>query len=582
MPPTPKSAKSGASPKRKKTPRTSTKAKAKSSQREPSPDSMARRVKSVTSDNIRVARQFEGGCPRAIAPGLRGTAWTSEADGSLVVRAVPEGYELGRVAPYRSTFATCLLKVGETQMWAGYNDGALRVFDTDDLTVLYENTTHGAQVMAMSLSKNLVFVGGNDWKIYVYDSTDFHFERMLFGHTNSVRCLAGYVDPEDGVKRVASGGDDGLVKIWDPTVASERACLAELEGHDGSVLSALVLQDTAELWTGGEDGTVRVWDLYSLGPLATIVAQTAPVASLQLVEDNVWTGGKDGRITIFNRFTKELVHEASQPPSGTYTQRSHTLIQPVQRTVAHNVWASNASGGWQNWACVCPESDPAEAQRSTALISSRMAARKKTGGAGGEREADAEVLSPDEEARRARDAALRRDVDGIRRSVIALSDGDGEDGEDADEEADYALGDDDPVSLDAVEKSIARDRAEDEERRSRSQHGTASAAGESPAPAAPGAARGGAGAADAEQQRRENERIQELEAELAKVKRENSVNYEELGSMTTDLQTQREVNRQLQEQLEALAKQLAEKEREAGGGGAEAEAAAEEDSEEEL
>ena len=56
---------------------------------------------------------------------------------------------------------------------------------------------------------------------------------------------------------LATGSEDGTVRIWDAATGQERAILT---GHTGWVTAVAVAPDGSWLATGGEDGTVRIWD----------------------------------------------------------------------------------------------------------------------------------------------------------------------------------------------------------------------------------------------------------------------------------------------------------------------------------
>jgi WD40 repeat protein len=94
-----------------------------------------------------------------------------------------------------------------------------------------------------------------------------------------VRALAA-VPLRDGRALLASGGDDGTVRLWDP--ATGQPAGPPLEGHTGSVraLAAVPLRDgRTVLASGGDDPTVRLWDLAN-GRLVGRIARRAAVNTL--------------------------------------------------------------------------------------------------------------------------------------------------------------------------------------------------------------------------------------------------------------------------------------------------------------
>ena len=74
------------------------------------------------------------------------------------------------------------------------------------------------------------------------------------GHTRPVAAVA--VAPDGSW--LASGGQDGTVRIWDVATGRERAIL---DGHTSVVTAVAVAPDGSWLASGGDDGTVRIWDV---------------------------------------------------------------------------------------------------------------------------------------------------------------------------------------------------------------------------------------------------------------------------------------------------------------------------------
>src|SRR5262249_5575327 len=58
-------------------------------------------------------------------------------------------------------------------------------------------------------------------------------------------------------KRLATGGRNGRVKLWDVTTLEQRA---DLKGHTGPVYSITFNRDGRVLASGGADGLVNLWD----------------------------------------------------------------------------------------------------------------------------------------------------------------------------------------------------------------------------------------------------------------------------------------------------------------------------------
>jgi len=58
-------------------------------------------------------------------------------------------------------------------------------------------------------------------------------------------------------KRLASGGFDGTVTLWDPVRGEE---IVTLRGHSTRVHGLIFSSDGHRLISGSADGTVRIWD----------------------------------------------------------------------------------------------------------------------------------------------------------------------------------------------------------------------------------------------------------------------------------------------------------------------------------
>jgi WD40 repeat protein len=62
-------------------------------------------------------------------------------------------------------------------------------------------------------------------------------------------------------KTIASGGQDGLVRLWDSKTGKS---LLTLRGHTEDVMSVAFRADGKQLASGSRDGTVRLWDISAI------------------------------------------------------------------------------------------------------------------------------------------------------------------------------------------------------------------------------------------------------------------------------------------------------------------------------
>jgi WD40 repeat protein len=163
---------------------------------------------------------------------------------------------------------------------------------------------------------------------------------VLRGHDGAVRSLA--YSP-DGL-RLASGGDDGMLRIWDMATLTEQSSVkshssietlifspdgknitigqangemlirhAKRWSHPSSIpchaggVRCLVHDGNAQLYSGGWDGKVKVWNIANLNNPSTFLNVDRPVTSLALTTD-----GKRLAVGCYDKTVK--VHE---PPKKT-------------------------------------------------------------------------------------------------------------------------------------------------------------------------------------------------------------------------------------------------------------------------
>ena len=119
----------------------------------------------------------------------------------------------------------------------------------------------------------------------------------LEGHTDQVQSVA--FSPEGTI--LASGSDDGNVKLWD---VETRTHITTLQGHGGGVYSVAFTPDGTALASGSADRTIILWDVETKGQtrITTLRGLTNPVRPLAFSPDGTTlaSGLGDGTIVFWD------------------------------------------------------------------------------------------------------------------------------------------------------------------------------------------------------------------------------------------------------------------------------------------
>ncbi len=159
-----------------------------------------------------------------------------------------------------------------------------------------------------------VAVGGADGKIKIWQlqkSSDSILLKTIDAHEKTVSSLA--FTPDSG--RLVSGGYDRLIRIWNVDSGEELLTLA---GHENRIRSLSICNGGAKIVSGSGDQTVRVWDVDTGAELLKLEGHKGEVRSVASSADGrvLASASADGTIKLWNTTTGKLIrtirgHEAA-------------------------------------------------------------------------------------------------------------------------------------------------------------------------------------------------------------------------------------------------------------------------------
>jgi WD40 repeat protein/serine/threonine protein kinase len=185
---------------------------------------------------------------------------------------------------------------------ASSNPEPARVAVWDAVTVqllfgLTPNDLPGACVAFDPNGKRLAS-GHEDGTIKIWDLNSRRQIQILKGHTDRIACI---VFAPDG-RLLASASEDHTIRLWDSERGTE---VRRLAGHGGSVSSVAFAPNGRHLASGSADRTVKIWDVATGNELLTCKGHTWTVTSVAYSPDerHVASASQDRTVRLWEAAT---------------------------------------------------------------------------------------------------------------------------------------------------------------------------------------------------------------------------------------------------------------------------------------
>ncbi len=192
-----------------------------------------------------------------------------------------------------------------------------RIWDTKTGRELRRYRVDRAYITAVALApgRELFATGGDDGIVRLWQPSKQKPLAELTGHSRPIRTL----DFSDDGHLLLSAGDDGTARLWDVEQRSEILRLSANEGGEQSFVansageavqaggfgSAMFAPGDATILTAGVDTTVRLWDTATGREVLRLLGHRSLVSSAFMSPDERWIGSasEDGTVRIWDRAT---------------------------------------------------------------------------------------------------------------------------------------------------------------------------------------------------------------------------------------------------------------------------------------
>lgn len=174
---------------------------------------------------------------------------------TVVVYDVESGRVVHRLAAPGPDMRAVEFSPDGRQLAVAGRSGTIRTWDIGSGSVLQDIEAHRRRIHALAYSPDAkqIASGGEDRDVKVFSSTGGSLLATLPRRPARIETLAFC-----GPRRLAVGGSDNVIRLWDLPEQTEQL---QLVGHTGTVTTLSWNPQTGTLISGSFDTTVRIWQL---------------------------------------------------------------------------------------------------------------------------------------------------------------------------------------------------------------------------------------------------------------------------------------------------------------------------------
>jgi WD40 repeat protein len=222
------------------------------------------------------------------------TLFCGAASGNLHVIDLHAGKEIRNIEAH--TLGIYDIKIHHNQLITCGGDGAVKVWSLPDLKLLHhhQESTKSGRCIAINQPQNIMAVGFSDYKIRIYQLSDYTLLNTLNAHTNSVFTVAFIPDGHE----LLSGGRDVMLRSW---VVNENYRLdLDVPAHTLHI-NHIAFNPSGKLFaTVSMDKTIKIWEtekfqLLKVIDKAKLDGHLSSVNKCHWVDDETLLTGSDDK-----------------------------------------------------------------------------------------------------------------------------------------------------------------------------------------------------------------------------------------------------------------------------------------------